>query len=906
MGNIHEGIVEINMFSSIENQVVSKLGDVQLSHTESMEKVMEATELMLKHCCAYGGVCEGYKNKLTEVVMKQVHKYKERFRKANARKNNVAVEKIEEGWETKIMKMNRWLVKQLWFDEDFDWLYLPSVGSHVKSEEERNKGEGESRNNNFLNDYIMKNELVDMPFVGGAFIWYDMTEDPLLCRPDRFLLSIDFDLLFPDSIQVSLTRVVSDHKPLMLVTKPSIKSKPYFKFENGCLLHKDFFKNVEKWKEFGGLKKEKEELNKKINVLDQMEETHKLSDEQFEERLKSLLQLKKIKSIEARKWHARAKQNEFRWGDSNTSYFHRIANARKKINTIAKLEIDGMESFEQESIKAEMRSYYEGLFTENNEVSFSFDNLFFPSIAEGEKEELEREFSEAEVYDVVKHFGTNKYLGPDGFSMEFYKICLPIIKTDFMKLMAEFFRFGSWDWRLNCSFISLVPKKEDSCTSKDFRPLSLLGSAYKILSKVPANKLKTMMHKLVPDSQGAFIKGKQILDGVLIAGECVDSWFKDRKPVLVNGSSTKKFKPSKGLRQGDSLSPFLFLLVVEILSKLIDDAVRRDQLKGFQVVEGGIMISHLQFVDDTLLFVDANEEEVRILCSSVWDEVVKRMEVKLAYSKKKFISKAVRLVSIRSCLASLPVYFLSLIPIPANVEKKLNKLMRRFLWGSTDVRRKMSWVSWLKVSKPKSLGGLGVKNLKCTSQALKTKWVGRYATEKKALWRRVVQQKLKNKEEASLPTNDDTAIGRSNWKSILNNTSFVDKEVKFNFNNGKSIRFWLDDWIATGALKARYPSIYKACRNKNASIDDMIENDRLTCQVRRRLNQNEQFEWDMLCNELGPVHGLNEEADSVDIMGGFTVKKCYKFSVQEKEICDFNKFLWKQGVPPKRGEYSRC
>ncbi|XP_026397117.1 uncharacterized protein LOC113291843 [Papaver somniferum] len=209
--------------------------------------------------------------------------------------------------------------------------------------------------------------------------------------------------------------------------------------------------------------------------------------------------------------------------------------------------------------------------------------------------------------------------------------------------------------------------------------------------------------------------------------------------VLVNGSSTEKFKPSKGLRQGDSLSPFLFLLAVEILSKLIDDVVRRDQLKGFQVVEGGINISHLQFADDTLLFVIANEEE-------------------------------------------------------------------------------------------------GVKNLKCTSQALKAKWVWRYATEKKDLWRRVVQQKLKNKEEVSPPTNDDTATGRSNWKSILNNTSFVDKEVKFKLNNGKSITFWLDDWTATGALKARYPAIYKACRNKNASIDDMIENGRLTCQVRRRLN----------------------------------------------------------------------
>ncbi|XP_026378147.1 uncharacterized protein LOC113272539 [Papaver somniferum] len=523
-------------------------------------------------------------------------------------------------------------------------------------------------------------------------------------------------------------------------------------------------------------------------------EENRLTEEQFEDRLKSLLRLQELKDMEARKWHAREKQNEFRWGDSNTSYFHRIANARKKRNTIAKIEVEGVECFD------------------------------FPTIDEVERNEMEKDFTEEEVYEVVKHFGTNKSPGPNGFSMEFYKYCWPIIKIDFMRLMSEFFRYGSWDWRLNCSFISLIPKKEDSCTPKDYRPLSLLGSAYKVLYKVLENRMKSVMNKLVSDFQGEFVK--------------------------------------------------------EILSKLVDDAVGRNQIHGFQVVEGGTMISHLQFADDTLLFVNATEDEIRKLllilnyfelltgmklnldkstlisvgaddvvgslamelgcrveklpikylgfpigatvrCTSVWDEVIKRMEVKLASWKKKFLSKDGRLVLIRSFLASLPIYFISLIHMPVSVEKKLNQLMRRFLRDSNEDRRKMSWVSWLKICNPKKLGGLGVKDLSSTSKALKEKWI---------------------------------------W---------------------------------------RYPAVFKVCSMKNASITDMVEDGRLYCNFRRRLFMQERMEWDLLCNELGPVHGLVEEEDSVEIMSEFTVKKCYEQLVQDDTTCDFNKFLWKQGIPPK-------
>ncbi|XP_026452045.1 uncharacterized protein LOC113352442 [Papaver somniferum] len=174
----------------------------------------------------------------------------------------------------------------------------------VRYDEERNIEECDSRNKDFLNNFINSQELVDLKLLGLAYTWFD-----------RFLLSVEMNLRFPEVIQVALTRVTSDHKPIMLATKPNIICKPYFKFENSWILHRDFLKKVEKWwgimkhqgipsfvffkkqhnfnyflknwstEEFGGVKKEKAELTENIDCLDQIENSHVLFQDQFEERL---------------------------------------------------------------------------------------------------------------------------------------------------------------------------------------------------------------------------------------------------------------------------------------------------------------------------------------------------------------------------------------------------------------------------------------------------------------------------------------------------------------------------------------------------------------------------------------------------------------------------------------------
>jgi hypothetical protein len=224
-----------------------------------------------------------------------------------------------------------------------------------------------------------------------------------------------------------------------------------------------------------------------------------------------------------------------------------------------------------------------------------------------------------------------------------------VIKGEVMRFMSKFHRNGKLTKGINSTFIALIPKVDSPQRLNDFRPISLVGSLYKILAKVLANRLRMVIGSVISESQTAFVKDRQILDGILIANEVVDEARKTKKElllfkvdfekaydsvdwgyldavmgkmafpplwrkwmrecictatasVLVNGSPTEEFPFQRGLRQGDPLSPFLFLVVAEGLNVMMSTMVERDQFVGYSVGEqDSMVVLHLQFADDTLL-----------------------------------------------------------------------------------------------------------------------------------------------------------------------------------------------------------------------------------------------------------------------------------------------------------------
>ena len=270
--------------------------------------------------------------------------------------------------------------------------------------------------------------------------------------------------------------------------------------------------------------------------------------------------------------------------------------------------------------------------------------------------------------------------------------------------------------------------------------------------------------------------------------------------VLVNGSTADFFGSSRGLRQENPLSPLLFLVMMEVFSRMVKRMEGVGLLSGFKA-DGRRgrreCVSHLLFADDTILFCDAEVEQVLhvqplLLCfqavtglkvnvakselvpigevnnvhvlakifgcrvgalpmtylgmplgashksPSIWNPILEKIQWKLAGWKKLYLSKGGRLTRLKSTLSSLPTYFLSLFTIPTHVANKIEKLQRDFLW----VDPKTHLLGWKKICMPKANGGLGIRKLTTFNKVLLGKWLWRFGVEENRLWRRVVALKF--------------------------------------------------------------------------------------------------------------------------------------------------------------------
>lgn len=159
-----------------------------------------------------------------------------------------------------------------------------------------------------------------------------------------------------------------------------------------------------------------------------------------------------------------------------------------------------------EKIITHITDFFSSLYTTNEWVRPSLNNLVFNSTGEEEATWLEREFEEAEVREAVFNLEGDKAPGPDGFRLFFVQRFWSDLKEDFMEFL-EFYTRGRLSKNLCASFITLIPKKEGAAQLKDFRPISPIGSIYKVLAKVLVNRLQKVLPMVISPSQGAFVIG---------------------------------------------------------------------------------------------------------------------------------------------------------------------------------------------------------------------------------------------------------------------------------------------------------------------------------------------------------------------------------------------------------------
>ncbi|WMV58070.1 hypothetical protein MTR67_051455 [Solanum verrucosum] len=254
-------------------------------------------------------------------------------------------------------------------------------------------------------------------------------------------------------------------------------------------------------------------------------------------------------------------------------------------------------------------------------------------------------------------------------------------------------------------------------------------------------------------------------------------WRQRSRSIWLNeGDKNTKFfhkianahkRSQRGLRQGDPLSPFLFILVMEGHNNMIKNPCNEGWLRGFEVARAGrecLEITHLQYADDTLIFCDAEEDHLKfffflklvMLYSSalsicppnhifgyafgeksksmeIWDGVIKKCEKRLARWKSQYLSLGGILTLINSLLDALPTYMMSLFPVPPGIINRLDSIKRKFLWQGNKERRGYHLVKWKTVITEKRVGGLGIKNMKNQSKALRMKWLWKYSNDNQNL-----------------------------------------------------------------------------------------------------------------------------------------------------------------------------
>lgn len=250
--------------------------------------------------------------------------------------------------------------------------------------------------------------------------------------------------------------------------------------------------------------------------------------------------------------------------------------------------------------------------------------------------------------------------GSDGFQPIFFKMFWQDIGDDIWEYVKKTFSQGHFDPSVTETLVILIPKGDTQTTFKDFRPISLCNVIYKLITKVLVERLRPILSWIVSPLQSGFIPGRSTVDNAIILQEVLYHMKKSKRKkgdlilkldlekvydrvdwaflqdtlrkfgfpgtivalimhgitsssisILWNGCKTPGFTPCRGLRQGDPLSSYPFVLCMERLSGLINREVAQGSWKPMKISTHGPTISHLFFADDVLLFTKATTDQVR-------------------------------------------------------------------------------------------------------------------------------------------------------------------------------------------------------------------------------------------------------------------------------------------------------
>uniref|UniRef100_A0A803Q6A7 Reverse transcriptase domain-containing protein n=1 Tax=Cannabis sativa TaxID=3483 RepID=A0A803Q6A7_CANSA len=584
-------------------------------------------------------------------------------------------------------------------------------------------------------------------------------------------------------------------------------------------------------------------------------------------------------------WKQRARVSWLKEGDKCSKFFFLSAAIKGRRNAIESiLNKDNVWISGRKAIGCEFIEFFKGIFAgDDNGAEYNCAHLFQERISPEDSVALVSCPTPDEVKRVLFAMSNHKAPGPDGMSVLFYKHYWESVGADFCDAVSDFFITGKMHRGINATNVVLIPKVQNPVRTSQFRPISLCNVVYKVISKILANRIKPLLPSLICPTQAAFVPGRNIHDNNVIVQEIIHSFNRKKGKeglfaikidlvkaydrlswkfidhmlacygvpqqfrlwisqcisttslnICLNGGPVGSLKPACGLRQGDPLSPYLFIWAAEALSRLFNEALDNGSIQGIKLSRGGPTLSHIFFADDLILvgranLVEANRywqclenfcswsgQQVNKLKTSIFfsrntpedlrgvikealgidspegcikylglplfrsrqkdadfNFILDNLTSKLQGWKAKTLSKAGRATLIKSVGLSLPMYAMQATKLSSRMVNKIDGMVRDFWWGFEKGNHGIHLRAWDKLCLPKSRGGLGFRKTKEMNQAFLAKWGWNILTGSQSLCSSVLRAKyLKGQDFLSCNyKNSDSWF----WKSVVKANSILRK-----------------------------------------------------------------------------------------------------------------------------------